>query len=421
MLRAAAIRSNEKIMMAVTAKPIKSPIELSERARAFQQELREWLRANAPAKLKGLRLGEVRLDGDVRTAVLEWMDQLREAGYVCVAWPKEYGGRDLSGVEVALLNEEFYRAGVPSSSSWATLGYGERIVGPSIIAHGNADQKAYFLPRIFSGADRYCQGFSEPNAGSDLASLRTKGVVEGEKLVVDGQKVWTSNYWDANMLFCLCRTDESALKHRGISYVLIPIEQNGIEFRPIKGMTGESHFAETFISDAQAPMSNVIGGLNNGWRVAMTTLGIERGGQATTQHVRFEEQFWQLVEEVRKRGKLNDPRVREQLAWAYSNVELMRMGGLVLLNALAAGQDPGRGAADSINKIRWSEYERRLAEIALDILGSDALVTGNDYELSLWQTAFLETRTHTIWGGTAEIQRNVIAERVLGLPKEPSL
>ncbi|WP_247493507.1 acyl-CoA dehydrogenase family protein [Bradyrhizobium sp. 142] len=408
-------------MMALTATPIKSPVELSERARAFQQELREWLRANAPAKLKGLRLGEVRLDGDVRAAVLDWMDQLREAGYVCVAWPKEYGGRGLTGVEVALLNEEFHRAGVPSSWSWDTLGYGERIVGPSIIAHGSEDQKAYFLPRIIKGVDRYCQGFSEPNAGSDLASVRTKGVVEGEEIIVNGQKVWTSNYWDANMVFCLCRTDQSAPKHRDISYVLIPIDGNGIEFRPIKGMTGEGHFAETFITNARAPISNVIGGLNNGWRVAMTTLGIERGGRATTQHVRFQEQFWNLVDEVRKRGKLNDPRVREQLAWAYSNVELMRMSGLVLLNALATGQDPGRGATDSINKIRWSEYERRLAEIALDILGPDALTTGNKYELSLWQTAFLETRTHTIWGGTAEIQRNVIAERVLGLPKEPSL
>ncbi|MCK1574579.1 acyl-CoA dehydrogenase family protein, partial [Bradyrhizobium sp. 174] len=200
----------------------------------------------------------------------------------------------------------------------------------------------------------------------------------------------------------------------------IPIEDNGIEFRPIKGTTGESHFAETFIADARAPLVNVIGGLNNGWKVAMTTLSGERGRGATTLHVRFEEEFWRLVEEAKKRGKLGDLRVREQLAWAYSNVEVMRMSGLLLLNALATEQDPGRGASGSVTKIRWSEYERRLGEIALDILGPEALVTGDNYELSPWQLTFLETRTHTIWAGTAEIQRNIIAERVLGLPKEPT-
>ena len=405
----------------MAANPSKAPVELSERAISFQQELREWLGANAPAGLKGVRLGESRLEGELRTLVLKWMEKLREARYVCVAWPEQYGGRGLTAVEVALLNEEFYRADVPSSWSWATFGYGERLVGPSIIMHGTEEQKKYFLPRIIDGTDRYCQAFSEPNAGSDLASLRTKGVIEGDKLVVNGQKVWTSIYWDANMVFCLCRTDQSAPKHKGLSYVLIPTEDNGIEFRPIKGMTGEGHFAETFITDAQAPLFNVIGGLNNGWKTALTTLGIERGGQASTQHVRFEEQFWLLVEEARKRGKLKDPKIREQLAWAYSNVEVLRMSGLILLNALATGQDPGRGAADSINKIRWSEYERRLAEIALDILGPEALVTGDNYGLSPWQITFLETRTHTIWGGTAEIQRNIIAERVLGLPKESAV
>ena len=337
---------------------------------------------------------------------------------MCVAWPKAYGGRGLSGVEVALLNEEFHHAGVPRM----TRGMGEGMVGPSIIAHGTEEQKAYFLPRIIAGQDRYCQGFSEPNAGSDLASLRTRGVLEGDDIVINGQKVWTSWYWNATMLFCLCRTDTSAPKHKGISYVLLPIERNGkpngVEFRPIKQMSGEGNFAETFITDARAPQFNIIGGLNNGWRVAMTTLANERGGGATTQHTAFQEEFWRLVDDARRLGKLKDPRVREQLAWAYSNVEIMRYSGLLMLNALAAGRDPGPGGSPSISKIRWSEYERRLGEIALDILGPESLVVGHDYKLAPWQQTFLQTRTHTIWGGTAEIQRNIIAERVLGLPKE---
>ncbi|MCK1589107.1 acyl-CoA dehydrogenase family protein [Bradyrhizobium sp. 169] len=407
-------------MTVVTTKH-NTAIELSEGARAFQQEVREWLGANAPAKLKGVRGGAMDVNlthlqcGKIRAEVQEWTERLHEAGYMCVDWPQEYGGRGLTAVEVTLLNEEFHRADVPRF----TRGMGEFYVGPAIIAYGTTAQKAHFLPRIIDGTDRYCQGFSEPNAGSDLAGLHTKGSVEGDEIIVNGQKVWTSRYWEANMTFCLCRTDASAPKHRGISYVLIPIQNNGIEFRPIKGATGESHFAETFITGARAPLFNVIGGLNNGWKVAMTSLAKERS-EATTQYVRFEADFWRLVDEAKKRGKLSDVRVREQLAWAYSNVGVLRMSGLVLLNALATEQDPGRGASDSVNKIQWSEYERRLGEIALDILGPEALVTGDNYELSPWQLTFLETRTHTIWGGTAEIQRNILAERVLGLPKEPT-
>ncbi|HXA42742.1 MAG TPA: acyl-CoA dehydrogenase family protein [Candidatus Solibacter sp.] len=406
--------------MTTLTKAPEAPVELSDSARAFQLEVREWLEANAPAELKGLRLPRYRTSGEVKRLVEGWTERLADAGFMCVAWPKEYGGRGLSGVEVALLNEEFHRAELPRM----TRGMGEGMVGPAIIAHGTEEQKAYFLPRIIAGQDRYCQGFSEPNAGSDLASLRTRGVLDGDDIVVNGQKVWTSWFWDATMMFCLCRTDPSAPKHKGISYVLIPIQSdgkpNGIEFRPIKQMSGEGHFAETFITDARAPQFNIIGGLNNGWSTAMTTLANERGGGATTQHTAFQEELSRLVDDARRLGKLNDPRVREQLAWAHSNVEIMRYSGLLMLNALAAGRDPGPGGAASVTKIRWSEYERRLGEIALDILGPEALVTaGDDYQLAPWQQTFLQTRTHTIWGGTAEIQRNIIAERVLGLPKEP--
>jgi alkylation response protein AidB-like acyl-CoA dehydrogenase len=393
-------------------------LELGDDARAFQLEVREWLATNAPAELKGVRLA---LQSVNPTAPLlkNWAAQLHEAGYLCVGWPTEYGGGGLSGVETALLNEEFHRAGVPR----ITRGMGEWLVGPSIISHGTEEQKEYFLPRIISGEDRYCQGFSEPNAGSDLASLRTKGALDGDDIIVNGQKVWTSGFGNATMLFCLCRTDDTVRQHAGISYVLIPLERdgerNGVEFVPIKQMTGDGHFAETFISDARAPQFNIIGGLNNGWRVTMTTLSNERGGNATTQHVGFQEELARLVEEARKRGRIHDPQVRDDLAWAYCNVEIMRMGGLRQLGATLAGKDPATVGSASANKIRWSEYARRVGEIALDLEGPDALVVGENYDLDPWQHNFLNTRTQTIWGGTAEIQRNIIAERVLGLPKEP--
>ena len=293
---------------------------------------------------------------------------------------------------------------------------GETLVGPTIIVHGTDEQRAYFLPRIVDGSDRYCQGFSEPGSGSDLASLRTRGVVDGDEIVVTGQKVWTSVYWDANMVFCLCRTDPDSPRHQGISYVLIPVRRpdgsaNGVEFRRIREITGEFRFAETFLDEARAPLFNVIGGLNNGWRVSMTTLGNERGGTATTQHLEHRALFWQLVEEARRRGKLSDPLVRQKFAWAYSRVEIMRYSGLRLLSAIVAESDPGPAA--STNKMFWSEYQQEVTTWAIELLGPDGTLITEP-----WFTQFLGSRAHTIWGGTAQIQRSIVAERVLGLPRE---
>ncbi|SNT58502.1 Acyl-CoA dehydrogenase [Actinomadura meyerae] len=396
-----------------------SPIPYSDVALEFRAEIREWLERNAPAHLRGAEVPRVP-DPELKTHLDRWADTLTEAGYMCVAWPREYGGRGLSGVEVALMNEEFARAGVPR----LTRGMGESLVGPAVIAHATEEQKRRVLPPIISGEHDYCQGFSEPGAGSDLAGLRTRGEIDGADLVINGQKIWTSGYYKANWMFCLVRTDPAAPKHRGISYVLLPLrvdgEPNGVEFRPIKRMTGQALFAETFLTDARTPLTNVIGGLNEGWRVAMTTLGSERGGSATTQHAAFERQFWRLVGEVRERGLGDDVRVREQLGWAWSQIQVIRATGLGLVADLAAG-GAGQGLANgSTSKIRWSEFQRRLTEIALDLIGPDALLTGPGYELDEWQDDFLAARSHTIWGGTAEVQRNIIGERVLGLPKEPA-
>ncbi len=249
---------------------------------------------------------------------------------------------------------------------------GESLVGPSVFVHGTPDQQAAFLPRIISGEDVYCQGFSEPSTGSDLAGLQTKGVVDGDEIVITGQKVWTSGAQLANMMFVLCRTDPDAEKHAGISYVLIDFKDPGISFRPIRQMSGASGFAEDFLDGVRAPLFNVIGGLNNGWKVAMTTLGYERGGSATVLHLAYEREFWELAETARKRGVASDPLIRQQLAWAYTQVEIMRYAGLRLLAGLAEGRQPGPEA--SVSKLFWSEYHKKLGEIAMAIEGTDGLV-----------------------------------------------
>ena len=394
-------------------------IDYGPQGERLRSEVREWLEANAPESVKGLVVPR-HAEGQVAKDLNAWADLLLEANLFCVSWPKEFGGRGCSAAEVAVIQEEFVRADVPR----LTRGMGESLVGPSIIRHGTDEQRAYFLPRIINGTDKYCQGFSEPGSGSDLASLSTRGVVDGEEIIVDGQKVWTSWYWDATTLFCLCRTNPSAPKHKGISYVLIPIHKkdgtsNGVEFRPLRQLTGQSHFAETFLTAARAPLFNVIGELNEGWRVAMTTLGSERGGSATTRHIVFRDQFWDTVEALRLRGKTSDPVVRQLLAWAYTHVELLRFQGLELLASIQAGVDPGAGSA-SLHKILWSEYQQRFADEVMTLLGAEALVVGEKYELSDRQQTFLSSRSDTIWGGTAQIQRNILGERALGLPKDPS-
>jgi alkylation response protein AidB-like acyl-CoA dehydrogenase len=398
-------------------------IDLGPAAEKFRDELRGWLEANKPDDIDpdaGERGAGGGLGGLAR--LRSWTEKLHEAGYLCVSWPKEYGGRGLTGIEVAVMNEEFARAGVPR----VTRGMGEWLVGPSIIVHGTDEQKAEFLPRIIGGKDRYCQGFSEPDAGSDLAGLKTRGIVDGDEIVITGQKVWTSGAQMANMMFCLCRTDPDVPKHQGISYVLLPMKQedgspNGIELRGLRQITGNSGFTETFLTEARAPLFNVIGGLNNGWRVTMTTLGNERGGNATTQHVRYQRQFRRLVDEARRLGRADDPLVRQRLAWAYTHAEIMRYAGLRTLSEVLSDREPGPGA--SINKMFWSEYARDVGEWGMNLRGAQAMIRpdgdGDGYALDRWQADFLGSRSGTIWGGTAQVQRNIVGERVLGLPKEP--
>ena len=392
----------------------------------FRAELRDWIAANAPEGLAALTdwnkaptVGGYRLEelaaAAQHPAYARWERALADARLICPQWPAEYGGQGMDAMRLAVLNEEFHRAGLPR----VLRGMGEAFVGPSIIVHGTPEQRAHFLPRIVSGEDVYCQGFSEPGHGSDLAGVQTRGEIDGDEIVVTGQKVWTSGASRATMMFLLCRTDPQADKHAGLSYVLISFTGPGVEYRPIRQMTGAAEFFEDFLDGVRAPLFNVIGGLGNGWRVAMTTLGHERGGNATTAHLGFEREFWELVETARKRGKSADPLVRQQLAWAYTGVQLMRLSGLTALARAAQGRPPGPEA--SVTKLFWSEYHKRLGEIAVGIEGSDALIRpeGPGYPTSNWQNVFLSSRAGTIYSGTSEIQRNIIAERALGLPKEP--
>jgi alkylation response protein AidB-like acyl-CoA dehydrogenase len=401
-------------------------LDLGPEIAEFRTQTREWIAANAPDGLHDLAdwnmavtaggyRGEelARAAADPRYA--DWEARLADASLICPQWPAEFGGQGMDGVRLAVLNEEFHAAGVPR----ARRGMGESLVGPSIIVHGTDEQRAVFLPRIISGEDVYCQGFSEPDHGSDLAGVETKAKVDGDQVVITGTKVWTSGAARANMMFALCRSDPDVPKHAGLSYILFPFKEPEVTYQPIRQLSGASEFCQDFINEVRVPLFNVIGGLNNGWKVAMTTLGHERGGAVTVQHLGFEREFWELVETARKRARNTDPLVRQDLARAYTGVQTMRFNGLRALAQAAEGRPPGPEA--SISKLLWSEYHKRLGEVAINIEGTDALVRpdGDGYPTTQWQNVFLSSRAGTIYSGTSEIQRNIIGERALGLPKEP--
>jgi len=399
-------------------------LDFGPEAAQFRGSIREWIDENTPAGMAeltdwtatGMTGGyDVNADAYASPLYAEWERRLLDAKLVCPRWPEKFGGRGLTALQFAIFAEELHRARLPR----VVRGFGENMVGPSIMAHGTPEQQDHFLPKIISAEHVYCQGFSEPSNGSDLAGVQTRGEVDGDEIVVTGQKVWTSGAHRANMMFVLCRTDPSVPKHAGLSYVLIPFTGPGVQFRPIRQMSGAAEFAEDFLDGVRAPLFNVIGGLNNGWRVAMTTLGHERGGRATTAYLRYEREFWDLAETARKHGKVSDPLVRQDLARAWTGVQLMRFTGLRELAQVAEGRPPGPEA--SVSKLFWSEYHKRLGEIALGITGADGLIRpdGDGYPVTEWQNVFLSSRAGTIYSGTSEIQRTIIGERALGLPKEP--
>ena len=395
-------------------------------AETYREKVQAFLAEHLPANWQGIgALGHE----EAAAFTEEWRTTLYENGYLAVSWPKEYGGQALSPLEQVILAEEFTKAGVPQGGPNDVFGI--QMVGNTIIQWGTEEQKQHFLPRILSGEDRWCQGYSEPNAGSDLGNLGCKAELDGDEWVINGQKIWTSAGHLANWIFVLTRSDPSVPKHKGISFLLVPMDQPGIEVRPIKMISGESEFNEVFFTDARTPKDHVIGEPNGGWAVAMTLLGYERGEAAATNPIRYRNELDRLIALARDHGKTDDQVIRQRLADAHIKVEIMRYLGMRALTAYLQGGHPGPEA--SISKVYWSEYHQQSTELAMDILGLHGLVPtgrppasafqtddpGAPNDSASWAGVFLNARAGTIYAGTSQIQRNIIGEMVLGLPKEP--
>jgi len=397
---------------------------------AFRAEIRAWLKENLP---KGWFDPNFEMSAEERKKFNdEWPEKLFKGGWICATWPKEYGGKGLTTMQGVVLSEEFANARAPMRADF----FGDTLVGPTILQWGTEEQKKEFLPKILSGQVRWCQGFSEPNSGSDLASLKTSAILDGDEWVINGQKVWTTQGHHANYCFLLTRTDPDAPKHKGISYLLVPMDQPGVEVRGIVQPDGTAEFCEVFFTNARCPKDNVVGGVNNGWQVANSTLAFERGTSATTGYRRFEEEYNIIVAAAKRNGAINDPVIRQRLMKFYAKIHILRFHGLRSLSAtLNNSRDLSVAAIGAFNKMYWSEMHKEAMELGLDIYGPEAMLVdcGGDgswpgtarerrrpgYPVSAMMSAFFFSRSETIWGGTSQIQRNIVGERVLGLPKEP--
>jgi alkylation response protein AidB-like acyl-CoA dehydrogenase len=393
-------------------------LNLSPEDRAFRDTTRAWLGANVPRQeLKTL---------DERRA---WHRRLYDAGYVGMGWPKPFGGRGASPMQQAIVADEMARANAPAPINGLGIGF----IGPTIIIHGTDAQRERYLKKILTAEEIWCQLYSEPNSGSDLASLRTRAEDKGDHFLVNGQKIWTSGGHISDWGILLARTDPAVAKHKGISCFLLNMRQPGVEVRPLKQITGSAEFNEVFMTNARVEKSDLIGSLGQGWAIAQTTLAYERGGNSLARVTRYASGFERLVEAAKKlrrggRPLLEDPVVRAKLGKIYAEMEVQRYAALRVLSALTKGDSPG--AASSITKLSYSEFEKRYYDVALEILGPYGQVTDGGLEetaldidsssgvRSSWAYAFLWARAGTIYSGSSEIQKNVIGERVLGLPKE---
>jgi alkylation response protein AidB-like acyl-CoA dehydrogenase len=385
---------------------------------AFRKSVRAWLEANVPRE--PLRTLDERL---------AWHRKLYAAGYLGMGWPREYGGAGARPMEQAIVADEMARAAAPAPTNGLGLG----IVGPTIVVHGTDAQKRRYLKKILTAEEMWCQLYSEPNSGSDLASLRTSAADAGDHFVVNGQKIWTSGGKVADWGLLLARTDPAVAKHRGITCFLMNMRQPGVEVRPLKQITGSSEFCEVFMTNARVEKANQIGALGEGWAIAQTTLGYERGGRSLARITSYASQYRKLVEAARRlqrhgRPLIEHPTVRQRLGRVWAELEVERYNALRVLTQLERGEHPGAGG--SLTKLSYTEFEKRFMEIALEILGPYGQLTdGAPPELELevdtglgdqgtWAYAFLWSRAGTIYAGSSEIQKNVIGERILGLPKE---
>ncbi|MGO9057848.1 MAG: acyl-CoA dehydrogenase family protein [Candidatus Binataceae bacterium] len=384
---------------------------------AFREKVRTFLKTNLP---EGWGSTEFELPEELqgKQFYVQWHRKLYQHGLVGMSWPKQYGGQGATQVEQAILNEELARFRAPAPLG----GIGLALAGPTMIVHGSEAQKTRYLQKILSGEEIWCQLFSEPNAGSDLAALRTRAELQGDTFIVNGQKIWTSGARAAHFGILLARTDPGAPKHKGISYLIVDMKSPGITIKPLRQITGESHFNEVFMDDLRVPRENLIGKLNDGWHVANTTLANERGTGALALLVRFGTQYQEIVDLARSiirngRPAVQDRTVRQRLAEFYIDLQRLKYTVYRGFSAIIKGGTPG--PEGSIQKVVWSELSQRMQEFAVELQGPGAQLGFKSRAIAggYHQRMFLRSRADTIYAGTSEIQRNIIAQRVLGLPR----
>jgi alkylation response protein AidB-like acyl-CoA dehydrogenase len=374
-------------------------LTLSPSEEAFRDELRAWLEDNNPGREP---------EGDLAGFEFrrDWQRRLHEEGWAGVSWPEEYGGRGATLVEQAIYNEEFVRAQAPSTANVLGLAMG----GPTVIAHGTEEQKRRYLEPILSAEEIWCQGFSEPGSGSDLASVKTRAVRDGDEWVVTGQKVWTTLAHHAKWCMLVARSDPDAPKHQGLTYFLMDMEQDAVQVRPLRQITGEAEFNELFIEEARIPDANIVGGEGNGWAVAITTLMHERATLAFGLQIAVKRALGELMDSAREVRASRDPLIRDRLAQLYIESEVLRLNAYRGLSAIMRDGVPG--PEGSLGKWQWAEVNQALTELAMDLRGSHGVLYDDT-----WTFRFLRARANSIEGGTTEILKNIVAERVLGLPR----
>lgn len=377
----------------------------------FRAEVRDWLADNLVGEYAALKgLGGPGREHEAFEERLAWNRHLAAAGLTCLGWPAEHGGRGLSVAHRVAFYEEYAKADAPDKVNHL----GEELLGPTLIAFGTTEQQRRFLPTIRDVTELWSQGYSEPGAGSDLAAVSTSAFLDGDRWIINGQKVWTSLAHWAQWCFVLARTEKGARGHHGLSYLLVPLDQPGVEIRPILQLTGDSEFNEVFFTDAHTEAGLVVGEPGDGWKVAMGTLMFERGVSTLGQQIRYARELSGLVNLAENNGAAGDPLIRERLTRAWAGLQAMRSFAMATMDVEDDGQAAGK---DSVSKLLWANWHRDLGELAMQIKGKAGLVL-HDNEFDEWQRLFLFSRADTIYGGSNEIQRNIIAERVLGLPRE---
>jgi len=377
----------------------------------FRAEVRDWLAENLAGEFAALKgLGGPGREHEAFEERRAWNQHLAKAGLTCLGWPVEHGGRGLSVAHRVAFYEEYAIADAPAKVNH----FGEELLGPTLITYGTPEQQKRFLPRIIDVTELWSQGYSEPGAGSDLANVSTTAVLDGDAWVINGQKVWTSLAHWAQWCFVVARSEKGSKRHAGLSYLLVPLDQPGVEVRPIIQLTGDSEFNEVFFDDARTDASLVVGSPGDGWRIAMGTLTFERGVSTLGQQIVYARELNGVVELAKRTGAADDPLIRERLTRSWAGLRAMRSYALATMDVEGGGRAAGK---DNVSKLLWANWHRDLGEIAMDVRGKAGMVLdGGDFDE--WQRLYLFTRADTIYGGFNEIQRNIIAERVLGLPRE---